>query len=80
MHSWGDSSCQGCFAVRQLMTRLLTLIALLRIARRISRNLRDPVTRKRVLDTLLKGLGDGRITHDEWEAIGADLGVFAKRG
>lgn len=47
---------------------------------RVIWNLKDPEVRKRVLATMLRGLGDGVVTHEEWEAIGADLGVFARRG
>ena len=60
--------------------KLLSILPLLLLGYRIWSVLRDPVTRKRVLDTTKKGLGDGIITRPEWEAVGSDLGLFDRRG
>lgn len=62
------------------MNKLLSILPLLLIGYRVWSVLRDPVTRKRVLATLLRGLSDGHITREELLALGGDLGLFQRRG
>ena len=62
------------------MNKLLSILPLLLIGYRVWSVLRDPVTRKRVIDTLLIGLGDGRINREEWAKLGSDLWLFEYRG